>query len=115
MKKNECIFCNIRDRKIEANIVYEDEDVMAFHDINPIAPVHILIIPKMHIGSLFVVWDEDAPIMGKMIVVATKLAKQFELFNGYRLVINCGKDGLQEVKHLHLHLMGGRRLAYPIG
>ncbi len=103
------------DGKLPANIVYEDDDIMAFHDINPIPPVHILIIPKMHIGNLFVVRDEVAPIMGKMIILTTKLAKQFELFNDYRLLINCGKDGLQEVKHLHMHLICCRRLCYPIG
>lgn len=115
MKEFKCIFCDIAKGKSPAKVVYEDDYIMAFHDINPLTPVHILLIPKMHISSLFIVLDEDADLMGRLTVKAVQIAKEFELFNGYRLVMNCGKDGLQDVKHLHMHLMGGKKLAFPIG
>jgi histidine triad (HIT) family protein len=115
MKELKCIFCDIAKKMAPAKIVYEDNHIMSFHDINPIAPVHILFIPKMHISGLFIINDDDIDLMGRMTLQASKIAKEFELFGGYRLVMNCGKDGLQDVKHLHIHLMGGRTLIYPIG
>ena len=101
-----CIFCQIVKGKIPANFVYQDKDLVAFQDINPIAPVHILIIPRKHIVGIQTIQDKDQRILGKMLLVAKKLAEQNKL-KGYKLVINCGKLGGQRVLHLHFHLVGG--------
>jgi len=108
----DCIFCQIADGKIPSEILYQDEEVIAFRDINPTAPTHLLIIPKKHIPSLAHLSQADLPLIGHMVNVANQLAKEEGVSeNGYRLVINCGKDAGQEVPHLHLHLLGGRKLS----
>ncbi len=111
---SDCIFCKMAAGEIKPDIVYEDQDILAFRDINPQAPVHILLIPKQHLPTLN---DLDDPqLAGKLLQTATLLAKQEGLSaTGYRTVINCNADGGQEVYHLHLHLLGGRKLRWPPG
>ncbi len=109
------VFSKIIARTIPARIEYEDELCMAIHDLSPQAPVHVLLIPKQPIQSLAAVQEADNPLMGHLIVVATQLARRLGLDDGYRLVINCGRDGGQSVDHLHIHLLGGRSLAWPPG
>jgi len=109
------IFLKIIDKTIPAKIVYEDDRCLAFHDIGPKAPVHVLIIPKKAIPTLDDVVDEDAPLLGHLQLVAVKLAKQMGLGGGYRLVINCKEAGGQTVPHLHVHLLGGRDFTWPPG
>jgi histidine triad (HIT) family protein len=105
------IFSKIIAKEIPADIVYEDEDVLAFNDINPIAPVHILIIPKKEIATVNDVQDEDAAMLGKLFIAAKKVAaEQGVAASGYRLMVNCNKDAGQDVFHLHMHLLGGRKL-----
>jgi histidine triad (HIT) family protein len=104
-----CIFCKIVAGQIPAKKVHEDDELLAFHDINPWAPVHILIIPKRHIVSMADVVDEDAGLLGRMMALSPRLMKDLGVTNGYRHVINTGPDGRQEVMHLHLHVMGGPR------
>jgi len=110
-----CIFCKIVSGEIPAKKVFEDDKVVAFNDLNPQAPVHILIIPKKHIASLNEITNEDVELLGHIQEVASLLAKQNNLKDGYRLVNNCGVDGGQTVLHLHYHLMGGRTFAWPAG
>ena len=106
-----CIFCKIVAREIPAKIVYEDSEILAFSDIHPVAPVHILIIPKEHIESVNDLKDTDKELMGKIILVAKKIAEDLKIsVNGYKLLIRTGVDGGQEVSHLHLHLIGGAKL-----
>ncbi|MGE3408225.1 MAG: histidine triad nucleotide-binding protein [Pirellulales bacterium] len=109
------IFKRIIDREIPAEIVFEDDRCLAFRDISAQAPTHVLVIPKQEIASLAAVSDEDAPLLGHLLRVATKVAQQLGLQDGYRVVINCGRDGGQSVDHLHLHLLGGRSLSWPPG
>jgi len=107
----DCIFCKIAKKEIPSNIVFEDEDIMAFKDINPIAPVHVLIIPRRHIASVADIKDTDEALMGKMIVAAKKIAEEMKIAeNGYKLLFRVGKNGGQEIGHIHLHLLGGARL-----
>ena len=105
-----CLFCKIINGEIPSEKVYEDEEILAFKDIHPKAPVHILVIPKKHISSAIEIEEQDEALIGKMFIVIKKLAKEFGLENGYRIVNNCGSDGGQEVMHLHLHLLGGKKL-----
>ncbi len=108
----DCVFCQIVAGKIPSETRYQDEDVIAFRDINPLAPTHILIIPKKHIPSLTHLTDAEASLIGHMVRVANQLAKDEGIAEGgYRLVINSGEQGGQIVPHLHMHLLGGRRLA----
>ena len=103
-----CIFCKIIKKEIPADIVFENEDVIAFKDVKPIAPVHVLVIPKKHIISIADANDNDVLLMGKLIMAAKKIAEDLEISNkGYRLLIRVGKGGGQEVDHIHLHLLGG--------
>ncbi len=112
----DCVFCQIVDGKIPGDILYQDEEVLAFRDINPRAPVHLLIIPKKHIASLTQLTEKEMPLMGRMIGVARQLSKREGISeSGFRLVINCGKEGGQLVPHLHLHLLGGRQLSGRLG
>ncbi|MBI2980248.1 MAG: histidine triad nucleotide-binding protein [Chloroflexi bacterium] len=112
----DCIFCQIVDGKIPSNIVYRDEKVIAFPDINPLAPTHLLIIPRKHIPSLDQLSEAESPLIGHMVNVANQLAKREGISTrGYRVVINCGKEGGQGVYHLHLHLLGGRQLSNALG
>lgn len=109
------IFKKIIDREIPADIVYEDDLCLAFNDINPQAPTHVLLIPKKEIPTVNDLAEEDQALMGHLVLTAGKLAKQFGLDGGYRLVINCGSDGGQEVDHLHIHILGGRGMSWPPG
>ena len=112
----DCIFCQIVAGKIPGEILYQDEEVIAFRDINPQAPKHLLIIPKRHIPSLTHLSEEDLPLIGHMVNIANQLAKREGIAEtGYRLVINCGREGGQLVPHLHMHLIGGRRLSDELG
>ena len=112
----DCIFCHIMAGKIPSDIVYQDEKVIAFRDINPQSPVHLLVIPREHFTSLTDITEKEASLMGHMIVVANQLARDEDISGtGYRLVINCGKQGGQLVPHLHLHVMGGRHLSGQLG
>ncbi len=104
-----CIFCKIVEGKIAAKKAYEDDEILAFHDIHPWAPVHILVIPKRHIESMVDVTEADAPLLGRMMAVTPRLMRELGVTNGYRHVMNTGRDGMQEVMHLHLHAMGGPR------
>lgn len=111
---SDCLFCKMVSGEIQPDVVYEDGLILAFRDINPQAPIHILIIPKQHVATL----DEldNIELGGHMLQTAVNLAKQEGLTkNGYRTVINCNRDGGQAVFHLHLHLLGGRHLAWPPG
>lgn len=112
-----CLFCKIAEKKIPATIVYEDDDLLAFKDINPAAPVHLLVIPKKHYATLSACTADDAPLLGKMLALAPKLAAEFGCgvqegadgapSGGYKTLINSGPDGGQEVYHLHMHIIGG--------
>jgi histidine triad (HIT) family protein len=104
-----CIFCKIVAGQIPSKKAYEDEDILAFHDIHPWAPVHVLIIPKRHITSMVDVTMADQALLGKMMAISPKLMADLGVTNGYRHVINTGRDGMQEVMHVHLHVMGGPR------
>ncbi len=111
-----CIFCKIINREIPSKIVYEDEDVLGFYDINPQAPVHVLIIPKKHIPSLAEIKESDQMLLGKLIYTASNLSKKLAISeDGYRLVINTNRDAQQTVFHIHLHLIGGRPMSWPPG
>lgn len=109
------IFQKILDRQIPANIAHEDDHCLAFHDVSPQAPVHVLLIPKKPIRTHADVTDADAAVLGHIHVVAARLAKELGLDAGYRLVLNCDEAGGQTVPHLHLHLLGGRTLGWPPG
>ena len=111
----DCIFCKIASGEIPATMVYEDETVVAFNDLEPQAPTHILIIPKMHIASADEINEANSAVVAHIFEVAAKIAKEKGLSNGYRIVNNCGADGGQTVKHLHFHLMGGRQFGWPAG
>src|SRR5687767_13856499 len=104
------IFKRIIDKEIPAKIIFEDEQCIAFHDVSPQAPTHVLVIPKQEISSLAQAGENDAPLLGHLLLVVRKLAQQLGLAEGYRVVINCGPQGGQSVDHLHLHLLGGRQL-----
>ncbi len=111
MSQTNCIFCKIVAGEIPSKILYRDKDVVAFPDINPKTPVHIMVIPVKHITSLATMTDADAAIVGKMVRAANQVAREQGLAErGYRLTINSGADAGQEVQHLHIHLMGGRPL-----
>ena len=109
------IFEKIIARQIPAKIIWEDDDAVAFHDVDPQAPVHVLIVPKRVLPRLAEAKDEDRVLLGKLLLVARDLAKTLELSNGYRVVINCGPDAGESVPHLHVHLLGKRALAWPPG
>jgi histidine triad (HIT) family protein len=106
---DDCIFCKIARGEIPCKKVYEDEEFLVFHDIHPAAPVHLLVIPKQHIESLAQVGDEHAPMLGRMLRLAPKLAAENGAAGGFKTLFNTGKDGGQEVWHLHMHIMGGPR------
>ena len=111
MEANESLFLKIIAREIPADIVYEDDDILAFKDINPVAPIHILLIPKVHIRTVNDIQPEQAELVGKLWLTAAKLAQQLGVAeDGYRLLVNCNRNGGQEVYHLHLHLLAGKAL-----
>ncbi len=109
------IFEKIITREIPAKIIWEDDDAIAFHDVDPQAPVHVLIVPKKAVARLADTTDEDASLLGKLLLIARDVAKQLELNSGYRVVINSGPDAGESVPHLHVHLLGKRALAWPPG
>ncbi|MCK6411453.1 MAG: histidine triad nucleotide-binding protein [Azonexus sp.] len=104
---SDCLFCKIVEGKIPSSKVYEDDDILAFKDIHPARPVHILMIPKKHITSLATVSPEDAPVLGKMLAKANEIALAQGSPDGFRVIINTGRVGQQEVPHLHMHIVGG--------
>lgn len=111
----ECIFCKIVNKEIPSKIVYEDNEILAFRDVNPVAPVHILVIPKKHIASLVELTQEDSILVSKIYMIINKIAEDENIKGtGYRVVVNCGEDAGQEVKHLHFHLLGGKNLGLKI-
>ena len=111
-----CIFCSIIEGKIPCKKVYEDDKVLAFEDINPEAPIHILIIPKEHISSINEIEENNEVLLGHVFSVAKKIAKDLGVVeSGYRIVTNCGTDAGQTVQHIHFHLLGGRSLNWPPG
>ena len=112
----DCLFCKIIAGDIPSNKVYEDEDIFAFRDINPVAPQHILLIPKKHISAVSEADRDDAALLGHMMLQASRLAEQTGMSrDGFRLVVNTGNNGGQTVFHLHLHLLGGRQMTWPPG
>ena len=105
----DCIFCKIVAGQIPCHKVHEDDELLVFHDIAPWAPVHFLVVPKTHIATMYDTGDEHAAMMGRMMALAPRLAKEQGVVNGFRIVVNTGRDGGQEVQHLHMHVMGGPR------
>jgi histidine triad (HIT) family protein len=113
---NDCIFCKIANGAIPARLVHESDSVIAFHDLNPQAPHHLLVVPRRHIATVNDLTDEERSLTGEMIDVARRLATQLGVAErGYRLVLNCNQDGGQSVYHIHLHLLAGRSLHWPPG
>lgn len=111
----DCIFCKIIKKEIPSEIVYEDEEIIAFKDINPAAPIHILVIPKKHISSIIDMKKEDEAIIGRIYSVINKIAEDIGIKEkGFRVILNCGEDGGQEVKHIHFHLLAGKKLGQKI-
>ncbi|MBI5554461.1 MAG: histidine triad nucleotide-binding protein [Elusimicrobia bacterium] len=112
----DCLFCKIIEKKVPAKIAYEDDKVLAFHDISPQAPTHILLIPKKHIASINDLPEQDSAIIGYLHLIAKKLAQELKIDqSGFRLVINNGLDAGQAVSHIHWHVLGGRKLQWPPG
>jgi histidine triad (HIT) family protein len=112
----ECLFCRIAAGEIPSDIVYQDEEFLAFRDIKPLAPTHILVIPRKHISSLAQLAGQQQELMGRLITLATRVAEKGGIADrGYRLVMNCGDEGGQVIGHLHLHLLGGRKLYDQLG
>ncbi len=112
---SDCIFCKIINKELPSTVVYEDEEILAFKDINPVTPVHILVIPKKHISNLNEVEPEDEAVIGKIYTVIKQIAKKEGIAEkGYRIIVNCGEDGGQEVGHLHFHILGGKKLGTKI-
>jgi histidine triad (HIT) family protein len=104
---SDCIFCKIVEGKIPSRKVYEDDEILAFHDISPMAPVHFMIIPKQHVDSLATCGPEHAPVLGRMMAVAGRLAREQGATDGFRTIVNTGRVGRQDVYHLHIHIIGG--------
>lgn len=112
----DCIFCKIVNGEIDSEKIYADDQVTAFHDINPVAPVHLLLVPNKHIEHVQDMEEGDQALVGHMFSVVKRLAEEFEIDeSGYRLIINNGPDAHQEVPHLHLHIIGGQKMKYPMG
>lgn len=113
---DDCLFCKIINKTIPAEIIYENEKVMAFNDINPQAPIHVLIIPKVHIPTLNNLEKDHDALIGELVLVASSLAKELDISDdGYRTNFNCNDYGGQTVYHIHLHLLGGRKFGWPPG
>ena len=104
-----CIFCKIAAGRIPARKAFEDDELLVFHDIAPWAPVHVLIVPKLHVATLYETNDAHAPLLGRMTALAPRLMRELGVTNGFRIVVNTGHDGGQEVQHVHMHVMGGPR------
>ena len=103
----DCIFCKIVEGKIPSRKVYEDDEILGFHDINPMAPVHFMIIPKQHVDSLATCGPEHAPVLGRIMAIAGRLAREQGATDGFRTIVNTGRVGRQDVYHLHIHIIGG--------
>ena len=112
---NDCVFCKIAKGEIPARKAYEDETVMAFFDLDPQAPTHLLIIPKAHISSVAEITPENSAVVSHIFEIAAQLSKKYDLKNGFRVVSNCGAAAGQSVPHLHFHLLGGRDFTWPPG
>lgn len=113
---SDCIFCKMASGEIKPDVVFEDEDILAFRDLNPQAPVHILVIPKRHIATTNDLQEQDAELVGRLILAAKQIAEQEGLSErGYRTVLNCNAEAGQSVFHIHLHLLGGRAMGWPPG
>lgn len=112
---SDCIFCKIINKEIPADIIYEDDKIMAFKDLVPQAPVHALIVLKKHLPSLNEVTEEDQDLLGHLMMKVKEITEILGLDQGYRLVNNCGEDGLQTVDHIHFHLLGKRKMGWPPG
>jgi histidine triad (HIT) family protein len=111
----DCLFCKIANREIDSNIVLESEDVVAFRDINPAAPTHVLVIPKRHISSAHELGAADGDLLGQMFAALGKIAEDEGIAGGHRIVTNIGPDAGQSVHHVHFHLIGGRSMSWPPG
>jgi len=112
----DCLFCKIVEKKIPSKTVYEDENVLAFEDLNPQAPVHILVVPKKHISTSLDIGDEDNELIGQLFQAANKIAKKRDVAErGFRLVMNCNREAGQSVFHIHLHMLAGRAMHWPPG
>lgn len=111
----DCIFCKIVKGEIPSNKAYEDENILAFHDIAPQAPVHVIVIPKAHIQSANEITAENSDVIAKIFEAIPKIAADCGLTNGYRIITNIGDDGCQSVKHIHFHILGGKKLAESLG
>lgn len=112
---SDCIFCKIAAGEIPSNKVYEDDKIIAFHDINPLTPVHVLFVPKEHICCVDAINESNCDVVGYIFSKIPAVAKELGLENGYRVVTNCGKEGCQSVMHLHFHLLGGKQLGIEMG
>jgi histidine triad (HIT) family protein len=110
-----CLFCNVIEKKIPSDIVYEDEHAIAFRDIRPVAPTHVLVVPRKHVAATRDLGAGDAAFIGQVMLAAKNVAAQLGLGSGYRLVVNDGDDAGQSVHHIHVHVLGGRRMAWPPG
>ncbi|MDD5421915.1 MAG: histidine triad nucleotide-binding protein [Candidatus Omnitrophota bacterium] len=116
MAPGSCLFCKIANKEVPAKIVFEDNMVIAFEDIKPQAPVHILVIPKYHIDKVSDLDDDNIHLIGRLVLTAKNIAKEKNIHeSGYRIVLNCNKDAGQDVFHIHLHLLGGRKFVWPPG
>lgn len=107
----DCLFCKIAAGEIPSKKVYEDDKILAFYDISPMAPVHVLVIPKTHVDSVAAITEETAPLVAHIFSVIPKIARELKLEGGFRVVSNCGDDAGQSVKHLHFHILGGQKLS----
>lgn len=110
-----CIFCKIIAGELPSKKIYEDDNLLAFEDINPIAPIHLLLIPKKHIPSLADLNEDNKEVANELLLIASKLGREYCGNNGFRVVVNIGDDGGQEIDHLHLHIIGGRKMTWPPG
>lgn len=108
---SDCLFCKIAAGEIPSKKVYEDDQILAFYDVNPMAPVHVLVIPKVHIASVAAVTEETAPVVAHIFTVIPQIARELGLEDGFRVVSNCGEHAGQSVKHLHFHILGGKPLS----
>ena len=109
-----CVFCKIVRGEIPAKKAYEDADVLAFHDIQPVAPVHFMLVPKKHVPTMYDLTPDDAPVMGKIMTLAGRLARELGAGDGFRTIVNTGRVGRQEVQHVHVHVIGGPETLGPM-
>jgi histidine triad (HIT) family protein len=109
-----CIFCKLVRGEIPCNKVFEDADVLAFHDIQPVAPVHFMLVPKKHVATMYDLTPDDAPVMGKIMTLAGRLARELGAGDGFRTIVNTGRVGRQEVQHVHVHVIGGPETLGPM-